>query len=346
MPKKAVLLLNLGSPDSCSVGDVRRYLREFLMDKRVLDAPWPIRAFVVYLCILPFRPKQSAHAYGKIWTSDGSPLTVISRKQQTLLQEKVDLPVHLAMRYGSPSIPEVISEIRRSGIEDLFIVPLYPHYAMSSYETVVERVVDEIGKQGIGITLKTMILQPFYDDEAYIQALTEQTKPFLEKDYDMLLFSFHGIPERHLRKSDPTHSHCLAAPDCCQGTHPAHPTCYRRQCFQTVEKFVSMVHIPSHKYAISFQSRLGRDPWLKPYTDFELERLGREGVKKILVMCPAFLSDCLETLEEIAMQGAETFKKAGGESLQLIPCLNDHPEFIRFLEGKVAAWLGREELQK
>ncbi len=344
MTGKAVLLLNLGSPDSCSVGDVRRYLREFLMDERVLDTPWPIRAFVVYLCILPFRPKQSAHAYGKIWTAEGSPLTVISRKQQALLQEKVDLPVHLAMRYGSPSIPDIISNIRRQGIDDLFIVPLYPHYAMSSYETVVERVVDEIEKQGV--TLKTTIFQPFYDEEAYIKALTQQTKPFLEKDYDKLLFSFHGIPERHLRKSDPTHCHCLAAPDCCKGTHPAHATCYRHQCFQTVEKFVSMANIPSHKYAVSFQSRLGRDPWLKPYTDFELERFGREGVKKILVMCPAFLSDCLETLEEIAMQGAETFKQAGGESLQLIPCLNDHPEFIRFLEGKVAAWLVREEPEK
>jgi len=344
MTGKAVLLLNLGSPDSCSVGDVRRYLREFLMDERVLDAPWPIRALVVYFFILPFRPKQTAHAYSKIWTPDGSPLMVMSRKQQALLQEKVGLPVLLAMRYGSTSIPDAVSRIRREGFIDLFVAPLYPHYAMSSYETVVERVNDEIEKQGV--TLKTTVLQPFYDEEAYVEALVERTKPFLEKDYDKLLFSFHGIPERHLRKSDPTHSHCLAAPDCCQGTHPAHATCYRRQCFQTVEKFVSMAEIPEEKYAVSFQSRLGRDPWLKPYTDFELERLGREGVKKILVMCPAFISDCLETLEEIAMRGAETFKKAGGESLQLIPCLNDHPEFIRFLEEKVAAWLGRQEPQK
>ncbi len=344
MGKKAVLLLNLGSPDSCSVGDVRRYLREFLMDGRVLDAPWPIRAFVVYLCILPFRPKQSAHAYGKVWTAEGSPLTVISRKQQAKLQETTEVPIHLAMRYGSPSIAEAISKIRRDGIEDLFIIPLYPHYAMSSYETVVERVVEEVAKQRA--TLDTTILKPFYDEEAYIRALVEQTRPYLEKGYDKLLFSFHGIPERHLRKSDPTHAHCLASPDCCQGSHPAHATCYRHQCFQTVKKFVSMAEIPEEKYAVSFQSRLGRDPWLKPYTDFELERFAREGVKKILVMCPAFLSDCLETLEEIAMQGAETFKEAGGESLQLIPCLNDHPEFIRFLEGKMATWLDQEETQK
>ncbi len=337
MQKKAVLLLNLGSPDSCSVGDVRRYLREFLMDERVLDAPWPIRAMVVYFFILPFRPKQSAHAYSKVWTPEGSPLMVISKKQQALLQQMVDVSVFLAMRYGSPSIPDTIRKIHREEITDLFIVPLYPHYAMSSYETVVERVNVEIEKQGV--SPKITILQPFYDEEDYIKALIECARPYLEGGFDKLLFSFHGVPERHLRKSDPTHAHCLATPDCCQRPHPAHDTCYRHQCFQTVDKFISMTGIAEDKYAVSFQSRLGRDPWLKPYTDFELKRFAREGVKKILVMCPAFLSDCLETLEEIAIQGKETFIKAGGESLTLIPCLNDHPEFIQFLKRKVNGWL-------
>ena len=343
MPKKAVLLLNLGSPDSCSVGDVRRYLREFLMDKRVLDAPWLVRAMVVYLFILPFRPKKSAHAYRQIWTPEGSPLITASRRQQELLREALELPVYLAMRYGKPSIAETVSRIGGDGIANLYLVPLYPHYAMSSYETVLVRVMEEIENQGL--VLKTTFLQPFYKDEDYIKALMERAEPYLKKSFDKLLFSFHGIPERHLRKGDPSHAHCLSNPDCCRQPHPAHATCYRRQCFQTVNKFVSAIGLPSEKYAVSFQSRLGREPWLKPYTDFELERLAREGVKKILVMCPSFISDCLETLEEIAMQGEKNFIEAGGESLTLIPCLNDHPALIHFLSEKVNAWLNEGRLE-
>ncbi len=334
---KAVLLLNLGSPDSTSVGDVRRYLREFLMDERVLDAPWLIRAMVVYLFILPFRPKQSAHAYEQVWTPEGSPLTVISRKQRKLLQETLEIPVYLAMRYGKPSIAEVLSQISADDIGDLYVAPLYPHYAMSSYETVLVRVMEEIAHQGL--ELKTAFLQPFYKDVGYIEALVESAKPHMEKGFDKLLFSFHGIPERHLRKSDPSHTHCLSNPDCCSQPHPAHETCYRHQCHQTVNKFVSKAELSPEKYSVSFQSRLGRDPWLKPYTDFELERFAREGVKNILVICPAFLADCLETLEEIAMQGKKAFIEAGGKSLTLIPCLNDHPAIIDFLGEKVNEWL-------
>ncbi|MGF1483544.1 MAG: ferrochelatase [Opitutales bacterium] len=337
MPAKAVILLNLGSPDSTAVPDVRRYLREFLMDGRVLDAPFPIRWMVVNGLILPFRPKQSAEAYSRVWREEGSPLILISEAVQRALQTHLEVPVELAMRYGSPSIPDAVKRLKAAGTEELFIVPLYPHYAMSSYETVVVRLMEELAAQAP--KMRTTLLQPFYDDPDYIAALVESAEPYLSEPYDQLLFSFHGIPERHLRKSDPSHAHCLKCPDCCEVAHPAHATCYRHQCVTTVKKFVERAGIPEDKYFLSFQSRLGRDPWLTPYTDKTLERFGEEGIKRLRVICPAFVSDCLETLEEISMEGKETFIEAGGEDFAQIPCLNEHPAWIHFLKNKVEAWL-------
>lgn len=336
MSDKAVLLLNLGSPKSTEVSDVRTYLKEFLLDERVIDAPAPIRNLVVRGLILPTRPPKSAAAYKRVWTDGGSPLLVTSFKQQELLQESVDTPIYLAMRYGEPSIRDVVRDLVSKGVKKLFIMPLYPHYAMSSYETVVVRVMEEIQEQAP--EMETDLLQPFYKDDDYIEALVERSKPWLSKDYDKLLFSFHGIPERHLRKSDPSHAHCLTTKDCCETCHPAHATCYRHQCFETVKAFVAKAGIPESKYKVSFQSRLGRDPWLKPYTDFVLKDFPGEGVKKLLVMCPAFISDCLETIEEISMEGKEDFIEAGGESFEQIPCLNDHEVWISWMANRINAW--------
>ncbi|MGF1448534.1 MAG: ferrochelatase [Opitutales bacterium] len=336
MSDKAVILLNLGSPDSTSVSDVRRYLREFLMDGRVLDAPTPIRWAVVNGLILPFRPKQSAEAYRRVWKEDGSPLILTSIAVQQALQARVDVPVELAMRYGNPSIPEAVQRLKAKGTRALYIIPLYPHYAMSSYETVVVRLMEELAAQAP--EMQTSLLQPFYDDPAYIEALVESAQPYLEAPYDKLLFSFHGIPERHLRKSDPSHAHCLKCPDCCNNPHPAHATCYRHQCMTTVQRFVQSAGIPEDKYFVSFQSRLGRDPWLTPYTDKTLERFGQEGVQRLRVICPAFVSDCLETLEEISMEGRESFLEAGGKDFEQIPCLNEHPAWIGFLKDRIDAW--------
>ncbi len=336
MSKKAVLLVNLGSPDSTKVSDVRRYLREFLSDPRVLDAPAPIRWMVLNIFILPFRPKQSAEAYSSIWTDAGSPLIVTSYKQRELLESKVDVPVELAMRYGQPEIPATVEKMINEGVEELLLFPLYPHYAMSSYETVVVKVMEEV--QARKPDLKVEIVQPFYNDPEYIDCLTESAKPYLEEDFDKLLFSFHGVPERHLRKSDPSHAHCLSRPDCCQLCHPAHATCYRHQCVKTVELFVEKTGLEPDRYFTSFQSRLGKDPWLTPYTDQTLERFGEEGVKKVFVICPAFITDCLETLEEIAEEGKETFIEAGGEDLKLIPCLNTHADWVEYMRRKVEAW--------
>ena len=335
MNQQGVLLINLGSPDSTSVADVRKYLAEFLMDARVLDAPWPIRAFVVYGMILPFRPKQSAHAYPAIWTPEGSPLIVSSRNLRRQLQERVGaaLPVGLAMRYQSPSIESAIGELREQGVQDLLVVPLFPHYAMSSFETAAVRAQEVAAKLAPG--MKVRIVPPYYAEPGYIQALAASAAEYLNTGYDHLLFSFHGLPERHLRKADPTGSHCLASADCCERPSPAHATCYRAQCFATVREFVASTGVPPGKYSVAFQSRLGREPWLKPYTDFELEKLAKSGVKKLFVLCPAFVSDCLETLEEIAIRGKEIFTAAGGEEFALIPCLNEHPRWLEALEGIV-----------
>jgi ferrochelatase len=222
-------------------------------------------------------------------------------------------------------------------VDDLLVIPLFPHYAMSSFETAVVRTQELAAKLAPG--MKLTVLPPLYDDPDYIRALVASAADYLKQDYDHLLFSYHGLPERHLRKSDPTGRHCLATPDCCTTPCEAHRTCYRAQAFKTVAEFVKQTGVT--KYSISFQSRLGRDPWLKPYTDFELPRLAQAGVKRILVMCPAFVSDCLETIEEIGMRGRTLFLDAGGKELTLIPCLNEHPLWIEALEKYVTRFATR-----
>jgi protoporphyrin/coproporphyrin ferrochelatase len=330
---KGVLLVNLGSPDSPSVPDVRKYLREFLMDGRVLDTPWPVRFCVVNFAILPSRPKESAHAYQKIWTPDGSPLVVMSRRVQKKLQGRLTVPVELAMRYQNPSIQGALKKLAEKDVTDLLVIPLFPHYAMSSYESAAERVKEIAAK--MMPQMKLEIQPPYFDAPDYIAALVASAKNHLDGGYDHLLFSFHGIPERHLRKSDPTGCHCLKVENCCGVPGPAHATCYRAQCFKTVTAFVAKAGVPKEKYSVAFQSRLGKDPWLKPYTDLELEKFPSRGIKKLSVICPAFVSDCLETIEEIGMRGRETFLKAGGDDLTLIPCMNEHPQWLDALEKMV-----------
>jgi ferrochelatase len=328
---KGVLLVNLGSPTSPSVGDVRRYLNEFLMDGRVIDTPWLLRRLIVGM-ILINRPKQSANAYRKIWTKEGSPLILTSRRVQAGLHKQVGIPVELAMRYQNPSIPDAVRELCERGVDELLLIPLFPHYAMSSYESAVIRVREVAAK--IAPQMKVVVQPPYGDAPDYLEALAASAADYLQNGYDHLLFSFHGVPERQIKKSDPTGCHCLTVPNCCEVDSPAHATCYRAQCFRTVAGFVKCTGVPADKYSVSFQSRLGRKPWLKPYTDFELSRLAREGRKKLLVICPTFVSDCLETLEEVGIRGRETFLQAGGREFIRIPCLNEHPLWIAAL-GKM-----------
>lgn len=331
---KGVLLVNLGSPDSPSVPDVRRYLNEFLMDGRVIDVAWPLRRLLVGL-ILVNRPKESAHAYDKVWTKDGSPLVVTSKRVAAALQQRVSVPVELAMRYQNPSIASAVTQLAGRGVTDLLLIPLFPHYAMSSYETAVERVHELAAKLSPG--MRVTVQPPYFDAPDFIAALVASTADFLKRDFDHLLFSYHGIPERHLRKSDPTGCHCLQVENCCTVASPAHATCYRAQCLATTAAFVKLAGVPPEKYSVSFQSRLGKDPWLKPYTDYELVRLAQEGKKRMLVICPAFVSDCLETIEEIGMRGCADFLGASGKEFTRIPCLNEHPLWITALEN----WVNR-----
>ena len=339
MPSRAVLLVNLGSPDSTAVPDVRRYLAEFLGDERVLDLPQPWRWLLLHGIILRTRPRKSAHAYASIWTPEGSPLIVTSRSVQQKLATALgpDLPVALAMRYGRPSIAAVLTDLASAGVRELFLLPQYPHYAMSSWETVVVQVRADAAR--LAPQIRVDVLPPFYGDADYIEAMYARMRPALEQPYDHLLFSFHGIPVRHLRKADSSRAHCTHVADCCATPSPAHATCYRAQVYRTAELLARRAALPVGKYSVAFQSRLAGEPWLQPYTDHELRRLPAEGRRRLLVITPAFTADCLETLEEIRVAGRETFLAAGGESFEHIPCLNDDPAYIDFLAGRVRRWL-------
>jgi protoporphyrin/coproporphyrin ferrochelatase len=335
---KGVLLVNLGSPDSPTPKDVKPYLDEFLMDERVIDAPKWLRALLVRGIILQTRPKKSAKAYAKIWWEEGSPLIVISERFTQKLRTKTQLPVALGMRYGSMSIKKALKELVEQGVDEVLLMPLYPHYAMSSYETVVVKVLEEQQKGFPAMKVTTM--PAFYNNPAYIKALSESIKEGLEGfAYDHILFSYHGIPERHIRKSDPTRFHCKIDGSCCSINSVAHHTCYRHQVYHTTELVKAELGLPDEQVSSSFQSRLAGDPWLKPYTDYEFERLAKEeGVQNLAVITPAFVSDCLETLEEIAMEGKEEFQEAGGKEYKHIPCLNDSDAWVTVVAQWIQDW--------
>ncbi|GAB4497135.1 MAG: ferrochelatase [Anaerolineales bacterium] len=331
----AVLLVNLGSPVSPAIADVRAYLREFLMDERVLDAPYPLRWLIVHGLILPFRPKKSARAYGSIWGAEGSPLVVISQRVQAALTGRVDMPVELAMRYGQPSISGAVQSLAGRGIQKIILLPMYPHYAMSTYETVQVAVADAL--KGLAKPPKLVTLPPFYNHRQYLAALAASVQPY-RNQFEHLLMSYHGIPERHLRKTDPTGAHCLRSAGCCSSASAAHARCYRHQVLATSQGLAQGLGLPPESWTVAFQSRLGRDAWLQPYTEATLMALAQRGVKRLGVVCPAFTADCLETLEEIGERGREVFLHAGGEQFTLIPCLNDQPHWVAVL----AKWM--EEL--
>jgi ferrochelatase len=267
----------------------------------------------------------------------------LTKQLQIAVQQHLDEPVTIAMRYGNPSPAAAYNELLKKDplIEEVILFPLYPHYAMSSYETAVQHMKNIHEKERYKFRLTTM--KPYYNNADYINAMIENIKPYLSEAYDHILFSYHGVPGRHIKKSDITGSHCLQIENCCDINSPAHEFCYRHQCFTTTKLITSQLNIPAGKHSISFQSRLGKG-WLEPFTDIRLEQMPKEGIKKLLIICPAFVSDCLETLEEIAERGKEVFLHAGGESYKMIPCLNVHPMWV----GAIAKWIkeyakGRQE---
>jgi ferrochelatase len=336
MSKQAVLLLNLGSPKSCEVADVRDYLREFLGDKRVLDGNALARWLLLHGIILRRRPPHSAAAYRRIWTPEGAPLLVFTERLRAALEAALPAGVRVfaGMRYGEPSTREAVAALVREGAEEVLVLPQYPHFAMSSYGTAVERAREELARQLP--RARVAVLPPFYNAAGYINALAESARPFLDKPFDALLFSYHGVPLRHLRREIPDYPDCAEPRDCCPPDAASHARDYRHQCFATREAFAAAAGIPPEKCLISFQSRLGRAVWIRPYTDETLRSLPARGVKNLLVICPAFTADCLETLDEIQNEGRRLFLESGGESFVQIPCLNDHPAYVRFLSGEVA----------
>lgn len=334
---KGVLLVNLGSPDSTDPKDVKKYLDEFLMDERVIDVPYWARTLLVRGIILNTRPKKSAEAYSKIWWEEGSPLIVLSER----LQEKVDsltsVPIALAMRYGKPSIKEGLQELNDQGVDDVLLFPLYPQFAMATTETILV-LAEELRKKHFPQMSFTSV-PAFYNHADYIRVLASSISEKLEGlDYEHLLFSYHGVPKRHIRKSDITKSHCKIDASCCQTPSPAHQFCYRHQCYETTRLVAEYLGLEKEKYSVSFQSRLGFDPWIQPYTDRTIERFGLEGMKRLAIVTPAFVSDCLETLEEIAMEGKEIFEEVGGEEFTVVPCLNDRDDWVKVLARWIDEW--------
>lgn len=319
--------MNTGSPDSTAVADVRTYLGEFLMDPYVIDLPFPLRYALVHGAILPKRPAQSAEAYRAIWTENGSPLIHYCRQLAHALADRIDAPIELVMAYGNPSVPDGLEKLLKQGVDEICLLPMFPHYAMATTGGCTALVKKKIRGRA---TLR--VAPPFYLEPTYIQPLADSLKDVGEH----ILFSYHGLPERHIKKTDPTGRHCLASPDCCEKESPAHATCYRHQCLETTKAIAAAAGIPKERYTIAFQSRLGRDKWLEPATDKMLAELPQKGIKQLAAICPAFFCDCLETLEEIEIRGKETFLAAGGESFRMVPCLNDSPAGLHCLETLMA----------
>jgi ferrochelatase len=342
MAQKALLLVNLGSPSSPAKHHVKEYLREFLMDEKVIDASYIWRSLLVKGIIVPARSSKSAEAYHSVWLPEGSPLILLTQKLQQLLTRQLNMPVEMAMRYGHPSAKNAFNILLQSNadLEEVIVLPLYPHYAMSSYETAVEAVKKQYQQGGYGFQLS--VIKPYFDNPLYIKALGESIKPYLNKPFNKLLLSYHGVPERHILKSDVTKQHCLQVENCCSSPSAAHTYCYRHQTITTTKKLIEYLQLPEEKVEQTFQSRLGKDAWLKPYTADRLKQLPSEGVKHLLIACPAFVSDCLETLEEIAIQGKEIFLQAGGETFTTIPCLNVNSVWVHTITEWVQSYIKGE----
>lgn len=331
--RSALLVVNLGTPDAPDVPSVRRYLHEFLHDPFVIDIPAVARWALVNLIILPFRPKKSAAAYRSIWTARGSPLAFHSRdllqKLRHRLVPKDFVAAELGMRYGRPSLRAALESLRKTNPERLVVAPLYPQYALSSTETALVKIREELAAMNWDVPWVS--LPPFYEDPGFINALGSNIRASLANArFDHVMLSFHGLPERHVKKTDPTAAYCLAGESagganygrCCDVITEANRNCYRAQSLATARKLREVTGWPAERTTISFQSRLGRTPWIQPFTDVELAAFPKRGIKRLLVACPSFVSDCLETLEEIQMRGRETFIAAGGEELVYVPAVN------------------------
>jgi ferrochelatase len=323
-----LLLINLGTPDEPTTPAVRRYLREFLGDPRVLDINPIGRALLLNLIILPRRPAKSAHAYQKVWDAErGSPLLYHSQDLAAGVTAALgdQWRGELAMRSGTPSIEAGLDALIAAKVDKIVVLPLFPQHAMSSTETAVARVEElHAKKQGAPPLLH---VPAFHADPGFLDAFAAVGAPVLaELEPDHVLFSFHGLPVRQIMKTDVTKGHCFSSPACCDTLTSGN--CYRAQSYATARALAERLQLPAEKYTVCFQSRLGRTPWIQPYTDVVLDEIAARGTKKLAVFCPAFVADCLETLEEIGIRALEQFKAAGGEQLVLVPSLNSSPAWV------------------
>ena len=335
--KTGVLLINLGTPDAPRTPEVRRFLREFLSDPEVLGlSPIP-RWLLLNLVILPTRPQKSAEAYAAIWTDEGSPLMVHSLALVEKIKPQLgDLTVALAMRYGRPSISTGFEELKQAGCDRVIVVPLFPQYSGATFGSILERVeeLSAVHFQAADIT----VVPPFYSDSGFLESFAELGRTILdEREPDHVLFSFHGLPESFVREADPSGSHCLSSPTCCDQITEVNRSCYRAHCMASARGIASRLQLAPELWSVSFQSRLGRTPWLGPYTDHVVADLARKGVRRLAVYCPSFVADCLETLEEIGLRAGDDFRAAGGEELILVPSLNSMDSWVTAVADLVRA---------
>ena len=325
--KKGILLINLGTPDSPKVKDVRKYLTQFLNDPFVIDINPIARFFLVNFIIVPFRAPKSAKLYEKIWTKEGSPLLIHGKKLKELLQKALGnyFVVELGMRYQNPSIESAFKKLKDAGVDEITVLPLYPQYATSSTKSTIEEVKGISAKHNFP---NIKIIDKFYRSENFIETIIAISEKYHLSDYEHFLFSYHGLPERQIKKVYPVD--CKINSECCAQISAKNELCYRAACYETTRQIVKRLNIPDGKYTTAFQSRLD-DKWLKPYSDKVVEQKAKEGIKKMLVFSPAFVADCLETIYEIGIEYSEMFKKNGGEKLQLVESLNTHPKWIEAL---------------
>lgn len=337
MAKKGVLLVNLGTPDSPEVSDVRKYLDQFLMDERVIDINAFNRTLLVKGIIVPFRSPKTSKLYKEIWDENGSPLLFYSRIQAALLQEKLgdEYHVELAMRYQNPSILSALDRMKASLVESIKVIPMFPQYASASTGSVIQNVMEIVGKWATIPPIS--FVNSFHDNELVIDTFAENAAKYNPSTYDHVLFSFHGLPERQLLKCDHTGHYCLKKDNCCDTFNDANKFCYSAQGHHTAKLIAKKLDISVDNYTVCFQSRLGKEPWVQPYTTDVLKKLAAEGKKKLLVFSPAFVADCLETLYEITVEYHEEFRSLGGEQVQLVESLNDNPRFIKALAEMASA---------
>lgn len=334
-----VLLINLGTPDAPTPKAVGRYLREFLMDGFVIDIPAPLRWLLVNVLIVPRRKYQSAKAYQKVQMPGGSPLLVYTRALAKEVASRLDASgenyiVEYAMRYGNPSIKSALAKLKSSSVSRIIVLPMYPQYAESSFETAVV----ETRQRARDLDCEDLItfLPAFYDRAEFINAWAERIRDSVNtQTTDHLVFSFHGLPVRHLTRLHGKDNHCMVAKECCAEITSANENCYRAQCFATARTIAQRLELNPLDYTVSFQSRLGRAEWISPNTVDVLKELANRGIERIAVACPSFVSDCLETIEEMGIRGRETFVEAGGKDLKLIPSLNTDPLWVE----AVATWI-------